>query len=355
MKQSKAKQYRIHMQKTTIKINGYINVPKYLQNVGIVKNLIRQKVLGVGSPLPSIRQICLVNNLSQETVLKAYKELKESGIIKARERQGYFVQTDRVDHRKNIFLLFDELSEYKKILYNTIREGLDKGGARTKIFFHHCNIDVFESLIINNREGFNMFVIMPFAHSRISAILEELKGKDVLLLDRKENLDVNKFNFIAQDFDNAVFDCLASALDRIQKYRCFILVFPQTDSITSNAFKAPKDIKIAFGRFCSNFGIEHKIVSKVEEVRQGEAFFFVDDMDMVKTIEMAKKRGMELGSDIGVLSYNDFPLKRVVGEGITVISTDFVKMGEALVEYVLKDTRTIKSIMATELIPRRSL
>ena len=343
------------MQEATIKINVSSNVPKYLQIVGIVKNLIREKVLGVGSPLPSIRQICLVNNLSQETVLKAYNELKESGIIKARERQGYYVQTDRVDYRKNVFLLFDELSEYKKILYNTVREGLHKGGVRTKIFFHHCDIDVFESLITNNREGFNMFVIMPFAHKRIPTVLDRLKGKEVLLLDRKENLDVNKFNFIAQDFDNAVFDCLASALDRIKRYRRFILVFPHTDSITSNAFKAPKDIKMAFGRFCSHFGIEHEIVSEVEEVRQDEAFFFVDDMDMVKTIEMVKQKGMELGSDIGVLSYNDFPLKRVVGEGITVISTDFVQMGEALVDYVLEDTRTIKSIVPTELIPRRSL
>lgn len=343
------------MRPIIIKISESSNIPKYLQIVGVVKSLIKRGELRVGSPLPSIRQICLTNNLSQETVLKAYKELKESGIIKAQERQGYFVQDDRVKHRKNIFLLFDELSEYKKILYNSIREGFENGEANIKIFFHHCDIEVFESLITNNIDGFNMFVIMPFADNRISSILDRLNGKEVLILDRMENLDHNKFNFIVQDFDTALFNCLRSALDKINKYQDFVLVFPDTDSIASNAYKAPKDIKTAFARFCTSFGIRYQIVSELEGVHRNQAFFFIDDVDMANAIEMAKHKNLILGNDIGIISYNEFPLKRVVADGITVISTDFVKMGKELVNYVLKDSSSIKSIVATKLFLRKSL
>lgn len=343
------------MEQIAITIDASSKEPKYLQIVEEVKGLIKTKALQIGSPLPSIRQICLTNNLSQETVLKAYSRLKELGIIEARERQGYFVQTDRVNHRRNVFLLFDELSEYKKILYNTIREGLGHGSANVKIFFHHCDVDVFESLLLNNIHGFDMFVVMPFDNRRIPSILEKLQGRNVVLLDRRENFDANNFNFIVQDFDTAVYSCLKLALAKIKRYKSFTLVFPETDSVASNAFKAPKDIKKAFVRFCIEFDVPHKIVSEVKEVKAGQAFFFIDDTDMVNVIDLTKRKNLELGWDLGILSYNDFPLKRVVGKGITVISTDFAKMGEELVNHVLSDSKTVKSVIATKLILRSSL
>jgi len=40
-----------------------------------------------------------------------------------------------------------------------------------------------------------------------------------------------------------------------------------------------------------------------------------------------------LGEDIGIISYNDTPLKELLG--ITVISTDFQKMGSAAAEMIL--------------------
>jgi DNA-binding transcriptional regulator YhcF (GntR family) len=343
------------MKNFSIIIDESSNVPKYQQIVNQIKSLIKEKELLVGSTLPSIRQICLNNNLSQETVMKAYHELKEKGIIEARQRQGYFVQNDNVDNEKNIFLLFDELSEYKKTLYHTIREGLADSDANLKVFFHHCDIDIFETLIRSNIDSYNMFVIMPFTNAKVPEILDGMKGKDIVLLDRSENLDLEKYNYIVQDFNDALFNCLLSASDRIKKYKSFVLVFPDTDSIASNAFKAPREIRLAFSRFCHDLGMDHQIVSEVDEVHQGQAFFFVDDGDMVKTIEKAKEKDLVLGEDIGVISYNEFPLKRVVADGITVISTDFKKMGEELVNYLLEGSSSVKSIIPTTLLLRNSL
>ena len=93
------------------------SIPKYLQIVNFVKELIRSKNLIIGDVLPSVRQVCAENHLSQETVIKAYNELKGTGIIKSELRKGYFVASDKIDFKINVLLLFDELSEYKKILY----------------------------------------------------------------------------------------------------------------------------------------------------------------------------------------------------------------------------------------------
>jgi DNA-binding LacI/PurR family transcriptional regulator len=48
----------------------------------------------------------------------------------------------------------------------------------------------------------------------------------------------------------------------------------------------------------------------------------------------------QLGKDIGLISYNETPIKRLLFEGISTISTDFVKMGQLAAELVKTNART---------------
>jgi len=48
---------------------------------------------------------------------------------------------------------------------------------------------------------------------------------------------------------------------------------------------------------------------------------------------------LKIGKDIGLISFNDTPLKRVVNKGITTISTDFRKMGEEIANMVINQKR----------------
>lgn len=343
------------MVKEKLSIKEESAVPKYIQIVNGVKEMIRSEGLSIGDPLPAIREICLQHNLAQETVIKAYNELKELGIIRSELRKGYFVANDKVGHTKNVFLLFDELSEYKKILYNTLLQGLDKKVANVDVYFHHCNIEVFEALILNNIDRYNVFVIMPFNHAKVSSILAKLKGRNVLALDRKEYFPTDFGNYIVQNFDEAVYDCLQLARDRIRNYKKFTLVFSDTKLIASNAAKAPREIKKGFSRFCKENGITHEIVSGVDNVNSGEAFFVIDDLDMVEIITLARDAGLKLGKDCGLISYNDSPIKRVVADGITVISTDFEQLGRKAVSYILDGPQEVKEEVKTKLIVRDSL
>ena len=43
---------------------------------------------------------------------------------------------------------------------------------------------------------------------------------------------------------------------------------------------------------------------------------------------------MKVSKDIGIISYNDTPLKEIIENGITVISTDFNEMGTKLAEMI---------------------
>ncbi len=45
--------------------------------------------------------------------------------------------------------------------------------------------------------------------------------------------------------------------------------------------------------------------------------------DLVILIERILAAGLKVGKDVGVISYNETPLKKIILNGITTISTDF--------------------------------
>ncbi len=69
---------------------------------------------------------------------------------------------------------------------------------------------------------------------------------------------------------------------------------------------------------------------------------------------MAAEKNLKLGSDFGIVSFNDTVLKEVVANGITTISTDFKMMGQTLARMIQeKSTEKIRNQSA--LIRRNSL
>ena len=71
-------------------------------------------------------------------------------------------------------------------------------------------------------------------------------------------------------------------------------------------------------------------------------------------IKLAKKKGYELGKEIGLISYNDTAVKEILEGGITVISTDFEMMGKTAASVIL-DRNTVYKRNPTKVIIRNSL
>ena len=71
-------------------------------------------------------------------------------------------------------------------------------------------------------------------------------------------------------------------------------------------------------------------------------------------IEKSKLQNLVLGVDFGIISYNETTLKKVVENGITTISTDFVAMGKILAQMILNGKKEQIENKST-LIIRQSL
>jgi DNA-binding LacI/PurR family transcriptional regulator len=318
------------------KLNTRSNLPKYEQIVRCITDAITAK-----------KQLSKQLSISCATAAKAYDELKRRGIIQSTPYKGFHIASESIDHTRKIFLLFDELNMFKEDLYNAFKQHLAHK-AMIDIFFHHYNIEVFKTLILDNVGRYSDYAIMPFYHPQVAEALEALDPQKVLLLDQPGYV-AGKYPFVGQDFEKDVYDCLKSRGQRVKKYKKLVLVYPEPNI-------HPKDIIHGFERFCRDFDVRGSVKASLGEagVQAGIAYLIIADVLLVELIKLCRQKGLAVGSDVGIISYNDTPLKEILEGGITTISTDFRQMGINAAEQILAG-RKEKISNPARLIVRQSL
>lgn len=75
---------------SNFKINS--KEPVYIQIKNYIKGLITKGLLPINSKLPSTRELCSILNVSRNSVLSAYDELKTEGLVYSIKGKGTFVK-----------------------------------------------------------------------------------------------------------------------------------------------------------------------------------------------------------------------------------------------------------------------
>jgi DNA-binding LacI/PurR family transcriptional regulator len=60
---------------------------------------------------------------------------------------------------------------------------------------------------------------------------------------------------------------------------------------------------------------------------------------LISLVEKAIASPYKVGTDVGVISYNETPLKKIILNGITTISTDFQLMGQKTAELIRNNSK----------------
>ena len=107
----------------------------------------------------------------------------------------------------------------------------------------------------------------------------------------------------------------------------------------------PQEILKGFFRFCHQYAFNSKVVHDIntEPINVHEAFINLMENDLVILIERILSAKLKVGKNVGVISYNETPLKKIILNGITTMSTDFQMMGEKAAQLILeKSTQHIE-------------
>lgn len=309
------------------------SVPKYRQIIDVIIGLLKKGSLAKGDKLPSCNELCKEYSLSQDTVYMAYNELKKLGLIISKVGKGYYIQNTNVDSQHKVFVLFDHLTAYKEELYEAFKLGM-KGKGSEQIFFHHNNPKVFKNLIENAIGEYSEFVIMPIADKAALQIIQRLPQKKVFILDRANSELKKQYSYICQEFERDIYQILNQYSTHFERYSRIVLSIRHSKGHF-------REIISGFRAFCKKYTYTFEIVFDltVFEIQNGDVFIVVDDKDLVKIVMKAQLKELEIGADIGIISYNETGLKQIVAGGISTISTDFALMGQKMAELVLSSKK----------------
>ncbi len=332
--------------KLDLPIDENSSVPKYIQVVKAIKSLISSDRLKYGDKIPSINNLSAEYYLSRDTVEKAYTILKKQGIIESVRGKGYYICHNSDLSKFRILLLFNKLSAYKKEIYNSLVIQLED---RAEIVFHvsHCEYSLFKKILDQQKEAYDYYIIMPHfkkdSEQKALALINQLPKEKLILLDQQiEEID-SCFGRIYQDFKSDIYKALNQLKPKLSKYDKLLLVFPSRSN-----YPYPENIMAGFKKFAVEEGLVFQVIPEVgTDIKPvaGEAYIIIEESDLVNLIKKAREtKGIKIGKNLGILSYNETPLKEVLLKGITVMSTDFEAMGKLTAEMVLrKEGKNIKN------------
>ncbi len=320
-----------------IGFDEYSVTPKYLQLTNSILKAIEEGKLKNDYVLPSINDLSFELDISRNTAEKAYRHLKQLGVVGSVPGKGFFISHSEFKQTFKVFLLFNKLSAHKKIIYDSFASTLGEK-AVIDFFIYNNDFSLFKKIIQNRKQDYTHYVILPHfveGGEKAHEIINELHGRNLVLLDKLVPGIKGEYGAVFENFENDIFVSLKQALPQLSKYETLKIIFP-ADSYF------PEEIVTGFKNFCQQYAFNYHIIHDIsaETIKDGEAFINLMEDDLVVLLGKIQQTQLKVGKNVGIVSYNETPWKQFILDGITTISTDFKKMGEIAAQMILNNERT---------------
>jgi DNA-binding transcriptional regulator YhcF (GntR family) len=320
-----------------LNINTDKRVPIYLQIVDSITDAIRRGNYKKGERIFSINELSNEYFLARDTVQKAYNILHNKGVITSVKGKGYYIKDINLTTTYKVLLLFTRISNYKKQIYNAFVETLGDN-AIIDIKIHHFNTKILKELITNHLSDYDYFVIMPHFYDDPDEALKIIKmipEDQLIILDKDIPYNDLKSPAVYQDFQNDIADALEQGMDLLLKYDKLYLVFPKLITYSP-------EIAHGFRKFCICNNFKFEVLAEINaktNIAAKEAYIVIEENDLCQLIKKSREKGLKIGKNLGIISYNDSPLKEILLDGITVLSTDHTKMGQTAANFILHNSK----------------
>ena len=308
--------------------------PVYLQITDAIMTAVRDGVLKRDQQIPSINELSEQYLLSRGTVEKAYKELRDKKIIISVKGKGYFINRTDVVIPLRILLLFNKISNYKKQVYNSFVKALGEN-VFVDLHIHHHSVQLFENLIGNHLGDYDYYVIMPHFYDqpeKVLEIMQQIPSEQLILLDKELPGLSGNYAAVYQNFEKDIYEALHDALPSLKKYSSLVFANPGFTPY-------PKEIQKGFQYFCRMQDFDYSVIDGVElntPVQKGQVYIVIEETDLVNLVKICRNKGLTIGKDVGIVSYNETLLKEILLDGITVISTDHEQMGASAARMIME-------------------
>lgn len=328
-------------------LKNIVSISKHEQIVFGIINAIDAGILKVDDKLPSINEMVAEIGYARKTIVKAYTELKERGLVESKNLKGYYIISEETNITLKVALILFAFHSFQEDFYNTVRKQLGKR-FQIDVFFHHNNLELFKTLMNNISRKYGAYIVAPIQDVEVQTILKTIPSDKLIVVDRQLKLPKD-YSYATQEFEQITYEHLVDLAPSIKKYDRFILFYKANTDLPGGILKA-------FQRFTNDFNINGEVVTdyKAKILKKKTAFFTISDSNLWQILKDARKLEYRIGRDIGILAHDDNIVKEIAFGGITTISTDFELMAQRAAQFV-KEGTTIQEVIPTYLRERNSL
>lgn len=312
--------------------------PIYKQLVEQFEEAIRSGRLKPGEKVPSMNYFAMQQGISKETAKKAYGILSEKGLLIPKQGKGFYVAESYLDSKPKVLVLFDKLSIYKEVLYNSLAEELGELADLT-ILTHNQNLELFTYYLDTCLDKYDYYVISPHfpldkkTQQAAVKLISRVPNRKLIMVDHWMQNYHGNYGAVYQDFENDVYEGLKQGLEKLKSTSCLKVV-----TLPSSLYGSM--VTRGVDRFVKEFNIPVSYSDSVaDDIKPNETYLILSsqlDSGLAAFARKVKDQNLELGKDVFVISYNEFDLNEVVLNGLTTISADFKKMGHTAAQMIIQ-------------------
>ena len=311
--------------------------PLYKQFTDFVMTCIRNGEFKRGEILPSINAMSIRTGISKETIIKGYNYLVRQEVLVSHRGKGYYIKDSFLTGLKSVIVLMDKMSQHQLDIMEGFLAAVGTS-AEVTIRMHYQDPHLLENLVNASVGRYDWYILFPhFPYNpsfrkKIAAQIEKIPKNKLILIDHLiENAPVGcgaSFQSIEIDVPEA----LNSVIPDIRKFQR-LLYLPLSVSLYKDI------IAESIRQFCRKNNIEIGILEDTpKKVEKGDLFFVSGaqlDRNLSELIKTFLASGLEIGKDLGLICYNEFPLNEYILGGLTSLSVDFQYMGRKAGEMVM--------------------
>ncbi len=303
--------------------------------------------LRTNAALPSVNTMISELGYARETIVKAYKELMERGVIASKNRKGYFVISGNIRQKQTIALLMYAFDTFQEAMYNSLKAHIGRD-MQVDLYFHHNNPDVFEAIFNRIVGHYSLYIVAPIATERIKNILVTIPPFKLLIIDRYLALGKD-YSYVTQEFKLSSYQVFQKLASKMSAYDEIIFFFRKRTA-------EPQEILQSFRKFLKDSGMKGTVKNHYESgtIEKNKVYFTIHNPELYAILKDVMDRKWKLGKDLAVLAHNDDVVKEIIAGGITTFTADFVEMGRLAAGYALTREK-IQLVVPTKLHYRKSL
>ena len=234
-----------------------------------------------------------------------------------------------------VLLIFNKLSDFRNEIYDGFLLQI-AGRASVDLYIHSIsnhNSRHFEEVIREKMDAYQYFAIMLHATHLNEDILKTVNSipkEKLLILDKRNEFIRGNYACVYQDFEADIYEALSKAKNLITKYETLNFVIQEK-------YFYSLSIMEGVTQFAVENNLKYNIYTEVnhEIIRKNEAYLILSERFLAEILKHCNAQNLKIGLDIGILSYNETPVKEVLSGGITVVTTDHFQLGKTAADLIL--------------------